>query len=138
MIERGKIRNKEHIPIKDYSGLQYGKITPTDIDGFMDFGDRTFIFIELKHGKGAIPFGQKLALERLCDACESPERKAAVIVARYQNEGAEIDVAPLPVSEYRFLRTWHVPREAISVRQAIDVLLSRSIYRQLKQAVPGA
>lgn len=127
MIERGKIRNKEHIPVKDYSGLQYGKITPTDIDGFMDFGDKTFIFLELKYGNGVIPFGQKLALERLCDACESPERKTVLIVARYMSKEAEINVAPLPVSEYRILRTWHIPRKIISVRQAIDVLLSREV-----------
>ena len=124
MIERGKIRNKEHVPVKDYSGLQYGKITPTDIDGFMDFGNKTFIFIEPKYGTGVIPFGQKLALERLCDACESSDRASAVIVARYNTKTGEIDVAPLPVSEYRIQNKWHIPSREITVRQAIDTLIA--------------
>lgn len=127
MIERGKIRNKNHVPTKDYSGLQYGKITPTDIDGFMDFGNKTFIFIELKHGNGEIPFGQKLALERLCDACGTEERTSAVLVARYRRDGGDIDVAPLPVSEYRISRQWHTPKQLISVKQAIDLLVQRNV-----------
>jgi hypothetical protein len=123
--ERGKIRNRDHVPTKDFSGLRYGKITPTDIDGFMEFGDRTFIFIELKFGDAVLKYGQKLAMERLCDACESDQRTSIALVARYNTQGEDaVDVAPLPVSEYRINRKWHKPKNGITVRQAIDQILT--------------
>ena len=35
-LDRGKIRNRECAgQLKDFSGLRFGKITPTDIDGFV-------------------------------------------------------------------------------------------------------
>jgi hypothetical protein len=128
VIERGKIRNKNHIPLKDYSGLRYGKITPTDIDGFMDFGNRFFIFIELKYGNGKMLYGQRLALERLCDACATEQRLSSVIIARYHDASTEeIDVAPLLVSEYRLNRAWYTPKTQTTVREAIDTLTRRLI-----------
>ncbi len=123
--ERGKIRNREHVPTKDFSGLRYGKITPTDIDGFVEFKDRTFVFIELKFGDAVLKYGQKLAMERLCDACESDQRTSIALVARYNTQGNDaVDVAPLPVSEYRIKGKWHKPKKEISVREAIDQILT--------------
>ena len=56
------IRNRDYMrQIKDFSGLRFGKISPTDIDGFLDFGNSLFIFVEMKHGDARIPYGQKLA-----------------------------------------------------------------------------
>ena len=47
MAERGVIRNRQFAQqLRDFSGLRFGKITPTDIDGFMDFGDRLFVVLE--------------------------------------------------------------------------------------------
>lgn len=76
MVERGVIRNREYAKqLKDFSGLRYGKITPTDIDGFLDFGDQLFVVVEGKHAGSAIQTGQRLALERLVDACHCPPRR---------------------------------------------------------------
>jgi hypothetical protein len=123
--ERGKIRNSEHVPTKDFSGLRYEKITPTDIDGFMDFQNKTFVFLELKYGESPLPFGQKLALERLCDACGNNGRTSIVLIIRYETKGQEaVDVAPLPVDEYRIKGAWHKPKQRISARQAIDQILT--------------
>lgn len=120
---RGKIRNKEHVPTKDYSGLRYDKITPTDIDGFLDFGDKTFVFIELKYGDKPLQLGQKLALERLCDACASDKRVSIVLIVRYYQDSDEVDVAPLFVSEYRLNGKWRKPYKQITAREAIDQIL---------------
>lgn len=123
--ERGKIRNREHVPTKDFSGLRYGKITPTDIDGFVEFGGKTFVFIELKYGDAVLKYGQKLAMERLCDACENDQRISIALVAHYNTQGEDaVDVAPLPVSEYRIKGKWHKPKNEITVRQAIDQILT--------------
>jgi len=123
--ERGKIRNKEHVPTKDFSGLRYGKITPTDIDGFLEFKDKIFILLELKYGDSVLKYGQRTALERGCDAWTDAGKTSVVLVARYNNTGLkEIDVAPLPVSEYRIDKKWHKPKKVITVRQAIDQIIA--------------
>ena len=49
----------------DFSGLRYNKITPTDIDGFIEYHDEAIVFMEFKYGNAELPYGQKLALERL-------------------------------------------------------------------------
>lgn len=46
-----EVRGKAHNPgrykqLVDYSKLCWGKITPTDIDGAIDFGGRLFILID--------------------------------------------------------------------------------------------
>ena len=47
--DRGKIRDATLIDrLRDFSGLRYGRITPTDIDAFMEFGNKAFVFIEAK------------------------------------------------------------------------------------------
>lgn len=123
--DRGKIRNKNHVPTKDFSGLRYGKITPTDVDGFMEFKDKIFILLELKFADSVLKYGQKTALERGCDAWTDAGKTAVILIARYNNRGTEeIDVAPLPVSEFRIDKKWHKPKIEITVRQAIDQILT--------------
>lgn len=122
--DRGKIRNREHVPTKDYSGIRYDKITPTDIDGFIDFGNKLFVFVELKFGSSPLKYGQKLAIERLCDACQNNERNSVVLIARYYMESEDaVDIAPLLVDEYRFRGKWYRPKKETTVRRAIDNLL---------------
>lgn len=120
---RGTFRNREFAKqLKSFAGLKFGNITPTDIDGFMDFGNNVFIFLESKHGVSPLPYGQKLALERLCDACCAAHKKSVVLVAHH-NTSEDIDMAALPVSEYRLDGKWRRPRRDINVRQAIEKLL---------------
>lgn len=121
--QRGKIRNKDYVPTKDFSGIRFGKITPTDIDGFLDFGNKVFIFIELKYGASILSYGQRLALERLCDSCADAGKVSVVLVAHYENVKDEIDVGILPVSLIRNNKEWRKPKINLTVKQAIDQLL---------------
>ena len=118
--ERGKIRNRDFVPEKDFSGLRYGKITPTDLDGFVEFDDQVFVFIELKYRDSEMKKGQRVALERLCDVCWRDGKYAVLIVARYEESGKVVDVAPLPVVQYRFQGQWVFPKRALTVRQLVD------------------
>ena len=48
MPERGVITNRARArQIRDFSGLQIGTITPTDLDGLIEFHDECFIFCEI-------------------------------------------------------------------------------------------
>ena len=119
--ERGQIRDKRFAnQVKDYSGLLYGKITPTDIDGFLDFGNKVFVFLEVKYGDTTMATGQRLALERLSDACQEAGKQTLVVVASHESEG-DIDVANLPVTMVRFHKRW-LKRQG-TVREVIDTFL---------------
>jgi len=127
MPERA-IRNSEYVSqIKDFSGLWFGSILPTDIDAFLDFQDRLFVFVELKYEDGQMKRGQRLALERLCDACGNEKRDSCLIVGKHDSQiGEEIDTAQAHVTEVRWQKQWHdwLGRNE-TVRDVIERLLER-------------
>lgn len=115
-----QIKNREYLArIKNFSGLRFGSISPTDLDGFLDFGNRLFIFIETKFADSELRGGQKLALERLCDACQTEHRTSILIVTNYQHEG-EIDIAETIVQQYRLRGRWYESTD-IRLRDAIEM-----------------
>lgn len=115
MFERGVIRNREFKQqIADFSGLKFGKITPTDLDAFMDFNNRLFVFVESKHGSSSMPYGQQLAIERLCDACHTPPHRYAVAFVTSHNSNGDIDFANTTVTKYRWEGKWITPQKSNS------------------------
>jgi len=128
MAERGKIRNRERAKqLNDFHGLCYGKITPMDIDGFIDFGNQLFVFFEGKCGTAQMEYGQSLAFERLVDAGEcttcKPPRRSVGFIVRHDIEDPNIDVdyAQTFVTRYRVGGHWFIPKRPITLRAAIDV-----------------
>ena len=122
VTERGVIRNRQYAAqIRDYSGLMYGKITPTDIDGFVEFGDKLFVFIELKHKDAPLPTGQRLALERLADAVGETGRKSLLLIGEHDTNG-DIEAARCVVIAYRYLRKWRRPHRTMTIRECIDAI----------------
>lgn len=130
-----RIRNEGYVrQVKEFSGLRFGSIAPTDIDCFLDFGDHLFIFVELKYGETKLPLGQRLALERLCDACENADRKSCLIIARHEcPPNVKIDVALAIVSEIRWERKWRQWRDKNdTVHELITRVLEWSKYARRK------
>lgn len=112
--------------IKDFSALDYGNGKgPTDIDGFIDFGGKFFVFIELKFMGTQLPFGQRLALERLSDNSRVP---SLVIIAEH-SAPVEIDipVGECLVVEYRLEGKWTLVNEDITVKDFINENTSEEI-----------
>lgn len=125
-----QIKNREYLArIKNFSGLRFGSISPTDLDGFLDFGNRLFIFIETKFADSELRGGQKLALERLCDACQTEHRTSILIVTNYQHEG-EIDIAETIVQQYRLRGVWYESTD-IRLRDAIEMFY-KNFYEEQK------
>ena len=125
---RGQIRNHAKArQQKDYSGLCFGKITPTDLDGFMEFGDHVFIFIELKGPGGEMPYGQRLAFERLVDAITSDTRASYLLLSRHEERDLDKDVvvADLMVERCYHAHRWTAPTQKITMRQAIERILKK-------------
>lgn len=121
--ERGAIRNRKiAMQIRDFTGLRFGNITPTDIDGFLEFNDRIFIFIEGKRTGAPLSNGQALALARLADAIHCPPRRYAVtIIIDHEPTVDDIDYANATVRAYRWGGQWRKLMQAgITLRAAID------------------
>jgi hypothetical protein len=136
---RGAIYNSDRAKqLRDFTGLQYGKITPTDIDGFIDFGDKVFIFIETKLAGVDLPFGQRLALERLTDACAQAGKHTLAVIAVHQTLlDQQINVAAAQVSEVRFAGRWIVLDRVYTVRETINRFLARHAPEYVKSGTPS-
>ena len=63
------IRNSKEVrQTIDFTGVQNGKIHPTDIDAVFEFDNEVLILMEIKKSGNKIPLGQRLLLERICDS----------------------------------------------------------------------
>jgi hypothetical protein len=113
MLDRGVIVHRGRASqIRDFSGLLIPgtKITPTDIDMLIEYHNRYFIFAETKYGNAELPAGQKLALERLCDAAQRGNKLSIAFITRHTAEvGEDIDMGMTTIEEYRWLFKWHKP-----------------------------
>ena len=126
-MESNLIRNVDQIKqVLDFSGLQLGGGRyPMDIDGFLDWQGRQFIFIEVKYGDTALPRGQELAYERLCDTCVAGHVNSVVLVAQHHSEDLSqpIDCAELQVTKVRYQGGWHDINGPLTMREAMDRFL---------------
>jgi hypothetical protein len=106
--------------------LRFGKITPTDIDGALDFNGHIFIFLEAKFEGAELPDGQRLHLR---NQCLSHVRGGAIAVALVLSHRTppddQIDFAHCVVSEVFADAKWRRPKEQLSCRMAIERLLAK-------------
>lgn len=137
--QRGVIQNRARKQqIADMSGLRYEKITPTDLDGFMDFGNRLFVFIEGKFVATPVLYGQQLAIDRLCDATNNPPSRYsfAIIADHFHPCDEDIDFANMTVRTIRQNGRWKEPlQKGLTVRAAIDRMVAYTENRQGKMLV---
>jgi hypothetical protein len=121
------IRNREYgAQVRDFSGLCIGTITPTDVDMLIEYHGRYFIFAETKYGDMDLPFGQRLALERLCDATEGGNRPSILFVtSHHAGTDMDIDMAHTIVTEYRYRGEWRTPPEIITLNDAVASFIKK-------------
>lgn len=68
----------------DFKGLEIdGYIYPTDIDGLIEYKDSEYILFEVKHGNAEVPFGQRLALQRMVDDFTKIGKQAVVFICEH-------------------------------------------------------
>lgn len=90
---RGKIQNRERArQIVDFSGLRYGNITPTDIDGLIEYHDKAVLFMEFKYKDAQVPHGQLLAIARLVTNCHLAGKGAAAFICQHNVDDCEKDI----------------------------------------------
>ncbi|GHU34915.1 hypothetical protein FACS1894105_02570 [Clostridia bacterium] len=70
--------------INNFSGLLFGKITPTDVDGEIEYHDKAWVRIEVKYRGKELPFGQKLCIERFVSDVHKSGKSALAIVVEHE------------------------------------------------------
>lgn len=121
MHEPGEIYNRDRArQLIDFSGMKFGNITPTDIDGLIEYKNKYFIIIELKHKDNEMPFGQKLALERMCDVLSMKKTTIVLLGTHDVPVSIDIDCAKVIVKEYYFNKKWTIFNKTVSMHEAVD------------------
>lgn len=123
VVSRGDIRFPELASqLRDYSGLRFGNITPTDIDGLIEYKNRGYIILELKYVDAKILPGQRLALERLTDDLAKSGKKCLCIIASHNTDNPhdKIDAANTIVVEYRYRGQWLNPQRKSLTKELVE------------------
>ena len=116
---RGRIRNRaKATQVIDLSGLDLpGRKSPTDIDAMIDYNGRAFILVEYKSGNAIVEYGQRVALERLCDAVNATVPAVLVIADHDTPICDDIDGANALVRMYYRGGLWRETKPGVNVRR---------------------
>lgn len=123
MDNRGAIRNSDFAgQLRDFSGLRYGNITPTDIDALIEYHDKCYVFAETKFNGVTVPYGQLLALTRIIDDLKKPA--VLFITSHHHAPNEQIDMANTIVERVYFRGKWR-QFESCRLRDAVDRFLNK-------------
>jgi hypothetical protein len=111
--------------LNDFNGLMTeGKMGATDIDGLVEYKNKAYMFLELKYQGKELPFGQKLALQRLVeDTGRSGKYSVALVIDHdVQDTNQNIVVAECFVREVYFFQEhkWRKLEQKLTTKQCID------------------
>lgn len=125
-MAESRINNPQRMKqLIDFQGLAVDEyIYPTDIDGLIEYKDSEYIIFEVKYGDAEVPFGQKLALQRMVDDFTKTGKQAVVFVCEHtvRNPDKPVVAAWCKVREiyYGGEKQWRKPTKEITVREAVD------------------
>ncbi len=128
MDERGVIQHRERAKqIIDFSGLKYGKCTPTDIDGLIELGGKVFIFIEYKFSDTPIKRGQELAFERVVDIVNKTKPTLLIHAQHFEPVEKDIDAANAKVVRVRTDGRWFIEGWVVgsTVKEVVDKFIEK-------------
>jgi hypothetical protein len=131
-MERGKIISRDYATqVNDFSGLQFErKITPTDVDGLIEFNNEIFILFEMKYKTATLPYGQELALTRIVDAIQYSGKEAALFVCQHEDK-KDIDCANSLCSRRYYRHRWYPSTgERRTLRWTIEAFLKYCSQRR--------
>lgn len=114
--------------INDFSGIRFGNITPTDIDGLIEYHNKAWIIFEIKYKDAQLPYGQRLALERMVKDFTDAGKKAMAIVAEHyvDDTSKQVNAAECCVREvyHSGELSWKPPKRDIKLAKMAAVYLN--------------
>jgi hypothetical protein len=90
----------------DFTGVENGKIHPTDIDALLEFDNEVLILMEVKRVGNEIPTGQRLALERICDSWHTDKCVVLFVTHNFKEDLIDIPLAECNVQKTYYKSKW--------------------------------
>ena len=114
------IRNSKQVKQSiDFSGIENGKIHPSDIDAVLEFDNEVLILIEVKRQGNIIPTGQKLVLERIANSWHTNKCVVFYVTHDFKNDDKDIPLDKCNVDSVYLDKEW---KSAKKVMNLIDTL----------------
>ena len=126
--ERGVYQNANRgRQLLRFDGLIYGNISPTDIDGLIEYRNRLWIMFEAKMQGKDVPQGQRLALERFIQNVRYAGKHGIAMIVEHdvKDTGQDIYLKDCNVREIITTENgqWHPPKYEITVKDITDLYI---------------
>lgn len=113
---RGVIQHAERArQLNDFSGLIHGSITPTDIDGLVEYQDKAYVLHEVKYLDKRLPYGQRRAIEIMMDDFTKAGKKALAMVIEHSvtdtSQSVPVGLCPVRVVYFGDNGRWQRPQQ---------------------------
>jgi hypothetical protein len=117
------IRNRKKVrQVIDFTGVQNGKMHPSDIDAVLEFDNEILILIEVKYKYKKIPTGQRLLLERLCNSWHTKKSIVLKVEHDYESDEENIPLENCKVTAIYFDNKWVYYSEGYEFKRYINKL----------------
>jgi len=105
------IRNRNQVKqVIDFTGVQNGKMHPSDIDFVLEFDNKVLILGEVKRQYNRIPTGQKLILERIVDSWDG-YGIAIKVEHNFKDDSVDIPLEQCKVTAWYHKKHWQYPKK---------------------------
>ena len=125
------IRNSNQVKQAiDFSGIESGKIHPTDIDVVLEFNNEVLILMEVKRKGNNIPVGQRLVLERIANSWHTDKVVVLYVTHEFKNDKKDIPLKECNVERVYLKGEWKAAKKEISL---VDTLRGFSELWNIKK-----
>lgn len=119
--QRGVIRNRQYAnQVRDFSGLRWENMTPTDFDLAMDYHNTAWVYGEFKYKDAELPYGQRLALQRQCNDMRHVKPTLGIIASHSCGPSEDIPCAETVVTEVCWNGRWEHVETYTTTREMMD------------------
>lgn len=139
-VSRGCIQHPERrLQLFSFENMRWNTITPTDIDGSIDFGGNIFVMFEVKYNDAEMPYGQRRHLQALADTVRDGGRQIAVFVVEHHvaDTSQAVDVASCAVREVYYNHEWLYQPGDVTLKEAVDGFLAYAQENPLNEHRQG-
>ena len=110
-----------------FDGLKYGSITPTDIDGLIEYRNYLWLIYEAKFAGKDVPQGQRVALERLIRNIRIAKKHGIAMIVEHKVQSTASDVYLKDCMVRELITTenlrWRPPKYEITVKEITDLYI---------------
>ena len=127
------IRNTKQVrQTIDFTGIESGKIHPTDIDVVLEFDNEVLILMEVKRKGNLIPIGQRLVLERIANSWHTNQVVVLYVTHNFKNDNKDIPLSECNVDSIYINKEWKEAKEEISLMNTLRGLSKKWNIKKFK------